>query len=201
LNGLPKSFFKEIALVSKRRKLHEKASEVAKRIAKKFKVYERTGLPLQNAITIVEDLIDIYIKNLINEEKAKEIKKDKNKKKVLLLPHCSRKYMDSRCKANFDPTLSTYYCRSCSKDCLVNKATQIGKAKGYDVYILPGGSCIKKILAEKKYDFIVGVACCEEIKLGGDYLEELGIAYLGVPLTKNGCSGTKFDVKFLERVL
>ncbi len=149
LNSLPKSFFREIALVSKKRELHKKAGEIAKRIAKKFKVYEKTGLPLEHAVTVIEDLIDIYIKNLINEEKIKKIRNNKNVEKALLLPHCARKYMDNRCKAKFEPSLSAYYCKGCSKDCLVNKSTKIAEEKGYDVYILPGGSCIKKILAKK----------------------------------------------------
>ena len=29
---------------------------------------------------------------------------------------------------------------------MVNKADQYAKKKGYDVYLLPGGSCIPKIL-------------------------------------------------------
>jgi hypothetical protein len=109
--------------------------------------------------------------------------------------------MDNRCKAKFDPSLSTYYCNGCSKDCLVNKSTKVAKKKGYDVYILPGGSCIKKILAKKKYDIIIGVACCEEIKMASTYLEELKIPCIGIPLTKNGCSNTKFDLKFLKKNL
>ena len=196
LSTLPKNFFKEIATISKKRDIHGKVGKFARTIAKKFRISEITGIPVQDAITVVEDLIDVYVRNLAYKDKL-----SKARRKALLLPHCSRKYMDSRCKAKFDPEFSTYKCAHCSKDCLINKATRIGEKEGYDVYILPGGSCIRKIFEKKKYDIVVGVACCEEIKLGSKFLDDLGIPSLGVPLTKNGCSNTKFSLTTLRKVL
>jgi len=125
----------------------------------------------------------------------------KTKKRVLLLPHCSRKYMDSRCKAIFNPQIPSYQCQHCSEDCLINQATKLGEEKGYDVYVLPGGSCITKILQSHKYDAVVGVACGEEIKLGMKLLQKLNIPGQAVPLIKNGCANTKFYINTLEKIL
>ena len=191
---LPKEFSKDIAKVVARREIHKKIGSVSRKLVKKFKVDELSGIYMSDAISIVEDLIDINIKNLVNEKKFREAKN-----KILLLPHCSRKYMDSRCKAKFDPKYSSYSCSNCSKDCLVNKATKIAKEKGYKVFVLSGGSCIKKIIGKVECDGILGVACPEEIKLGSSLLENIGMTYRGVPLTKNGCANTKFNIEVLKQ--
>lgn len=194
MSHLSQSLFKELARLSKKKNIHKKAGETARYLVKKFKVHELTGLPLSDAFTVMEDLVDSYVINIVNRETFL-----KTKKRALFLPHCSRKFMDNRCQAKFDTKTSSYTCARCSKDCLVNKATRLGKERGYDVYVLPGGSCIRKILP--KYNGIVGVACCDEIKLAWQILSSMNIPSQSVPLTKNGCSNTKFNLKTLERVL
>ncbi|MFB0563756.1 MAG: DUF116 domain-containing protein, partial [Candidatus Lokiarchaeia archaeon] len=95
--------------------------------------------------------MDNHVENLSHRN---EFLKTKNR--VLLLPHCSRKYMDNRCKAIFNTETATYKCMRCSPDCKVNEATTLGEKKGYTVYVLPGGSCIPKIMESKKHDGVVG---------------------------------------------
>ena len=73
--------------------------------------------------------------------------------------------MDSNCKAAFKLDTSSYECKHCSKDCMVSQATSYAKKEGYDVYVLPGASCLSKIFEKKRYEGIVGVACTDEIKL------------------------------------
>ena len=109
--------------------------------------------------------------------------------------------MDSRCKARFDPGLSSYFCKECSRDCLVNKATKMGKKRGYDVFIVPGGSGIRKIINKHSYEGVVGVACTEELKLGLRIIKHYNIPGQAVPLIKNGCSGTKFSMETLTNTL
>ncbi|MGD8545642.1 MAG: DUF116 domain-containing protein [Candidatus Bathyarchaeota archaeon] len=125
----------------------------------------------------------------------------RTKKRALFMPHCSRKYMDNRCQAKFDSNIPSYICAHCSANCLINQATSFAKKKGYDVYILPEGSCIPKILKSNDYEGIVGVACGKEIKLGGNTLENMGIAGQSVPLVKNGCANTSFNFETLQRIL
>ena len=73
--------------------------------------------------------------------------------------------------------------------------------KGYDVYIVPGGSCIPKILKNTKYEGIVGVACGEEIKMFGPSLGGMNVAGQAIPLIKNGCANTIFNLETLAKVL
>jgi hypothetical protein len=84
---------------------------------------------------------------------------------------------------------------------LINRAVSFAEKKGYDVYILPGGSCVPKILKAKHYEGIVGVSCGEEIKLGGEVLKSMGIPGQAVPLVKNGCANTSFNIETLFAVL
>lgn len=195
LTGISRSFFREIAKISDQRNLHRKLGTIAEHTIETFKIQEVSGLPLSDAVTLINDLIDIYARNLSQEKRFK-----KTTRRALLLPHCSRKYMDHRCQAEFNPKLSTYECQHCSEDCLVNKATKMGSEKGYDVYVLPGGSCMQKIFSEKQYEGAVGVACPSEIQMG---IREYGnvLPYQAVPLLTNGCANTKFNLETLGQVL
>jgi hypothetical protein len=196
LSKFSRSFFEDMAKFSERKKLHRKLGKSAGYLVKKFRVNKITGLPISDALIIIEDLMDTYVKNLSQREKFV-----KTKRRALLLPHCSRKYMDSRCKAVFNTALSSYECMHCSPDCNVNKASAGAKKKGYDTYILPGGSCVRKLLSTNKYDGIVGVACCEEVKLAAKLLELNKIPFQSVPLIKNGCSETKFSTETLNSTM
>jgi len=196
LSRIPRFFFTEIAKVSYQKSMHKKVSRAAQRMIKKFKIQEATGLNLSDAVVLIQDLIEMQARNLCEREKFIQAKK-----KALFLPHCSRKYMDSRCKAIFDPNIPSYICAHCSPDCLINKATTIAKEKGYDVYILPGSSCVSKILKAKGYEGIVGVACGEEIRISGETLNDLSVSGQAVPLIKNGCANTIFNLETLDNIL
>ncbi len=193
---LPREFFREIAKIVGKRKLHKKFGGISKILVRKFNVDKLLGIQAEDALSIVEDLTDVYINNMLH---AAEFRKAKVK--VLFIPHCCRKYMDSKCKAKFNPELSYFSCVHCSPDCPANKATKLGESRGYKVFILPGGSCIKKIMKKVNCDAILGIACPEELKLGIKYVESKNKIVLGIPLTKNGCCDTDFNIESLEEAL
>lgn len=193
LSKAPKNFIKEITELSLKKGVHLKISALARKIVKTFNLEKVLGLPLDQILTVVEDILEIQKANIENRKKF-----EKTEKRALLLPHCARKYMDSRCKASFDGL--SYQCKACSKDCLVRKAKEMAEKKGYDVFILPGGSCIPRILSQG-YDGVIGIACPNEIKLAEKYLKEAGISYQGLPLLKNGCSKTTFKLSMLREIL
>jgi len=196
LSKIPRLVLKEIAKASYQRGMHEQVGNTAKEMIKKFKIQEATGLDLCDAITLLQDLIETQTVNLIERERFV-----KTKKRALFLPHCSRKYMDGRCKASFNADIPSYVCAHCSDDCLVGNASTLASAKGYDVYILPGGSCIPKILKTNQYDGVVGVACGEESKVGGEVLKGMNVVGQNIPLIRNGCSNTAFNVETLNNIL
>lgn len=196
LSRIPRFFFTEIARISYQGGMHKKIGKTIQEIIRKFKIQEATGLDLSDAVTLLEDLIEVQTRNLVEREKFVQ-----TKKRALFLPHCSRKYMDNRCKAPFDPSLPSYVCAHCSPDCPIGRAVLFAEKKGYDVYILPGGSCIPKILKAQHYEGVVGVACGEEVKAGGEILTAMNISGQTVPLIKNGCANTAFNIESLYKTL
>ncbi len=190
------SFFREIVKTAENTGIHRRIGYGISSLVKKFKMEEITGLEIQNLIEVVTDLVDIQIKNAANRPVFMQ-----RKKRALFLPQCLRKNTHGTCKATFKPEVPSHFCNSCSLDCCVNQATRLGKLNGYDVYIVDGGSCIARIIQKNSYDAVVGVGCPPELKLAADYLEELDIPGQGVPLTKNGCVFTKFNIESLQRIL
>ena len=196
LSRISKVFFRELANIASEKGLHRRLGSQARLLAEKFKVQEITGLEVTDALLLVEDLVDIYMRNLSERQKF-----SKTGKRAILLPHCSRKYMDNRCHARFNPSVPSYSCGRCSDDCLVNRATTIAERKGYKVFVLAGSSCVPQILKRDGYEGVVGVACSQELKMGGDYLQHLGLTGQAIPLTKNGCANTKFSLETLQKLL
>src|SRR4030042_2161746 len=196
LSKVPRFFFTEIAMVSYQKGMHRSFLKTLNDLILKFKIQEATGLNISDAVALLQDLIDLQAINSMERGRFLQ-----TKKRALFLPHCSRKYMDSRCKATFDPDIPSYTCAHCSDDCMVNKADQYARKKGYDVYLLPGGSCIPKILKNRHYDGIVGVACGEEMKIMGPLLNGMNVTGQGIPLIKNGCASTVFNMETLKKVL
>jgi hypothetical protein len=147
-------------------------------------------------VVLLQDLLEMQTLNLVQKQAFL-----KTKKRALFLPHCCRKHMDSQCQAVFDPSLPSYVCAHCAPDCYVNKAERIAKEKGYDIYVLSGGSCMPNILKQKEYDGVVGVACGAEVMLSGNKLSSMGLAWQSVPLLKNGCANTFFNMETLIKTL
>jgi uncharacterized protein len=196
LSKVPRFFFTEIAMVSYQKGMHRSFLKTLNDLILKFKIQEATGLNISDAVALLQDLIDLQAINSMERGRFLQ-----TKKRAIFLPHCSRKYMDSRCKASFNPDIPSYTCSHCSDDCMVNKADCYARKKGYDVYLLPGGSCIPKILKKSHYEGIVGVACGEEMKIMGPLLNGLNVTGQGIPLIKNGCASTVFNMETLRKVL
>jgi Uncharacterized conserved protein len=196
LSKVPRFFFTELAMINYQRGMHRTFIKKTQELIVKFNLEEATGLNLADALILLEDFIDIQNINVVERKKFLE-----TKKRALFLPHCSRKYMDNRCKANFEPDVPTYVCQHCSEDCMVNKAASYAQNKGYDVYIVPGGSCIPKILKNKAYEGVVGVACGEEMKMMNNLLTHLNVSGQAVPLIKNGCANTVFNMDTIIKTL
>ncbi|MCJ7714060.1 DUF116 domain-containing protein [Candidatus Bathyarchaeota archaeon] len=196
LSKLPRFFFNEITIISYQKGMHKTFLNTLKEVITKFKIQEATGLNLSDAIILLQDLIDLQGINLMQRKKFL-----KTKKRALFLPHCTRKFMDNRCQATFDPNIPAYNCKHCSKDCLVSKANRLAEDKGYDVYVVPGGSCVPKIIKNSRYEGAIGIACGEEIKMSGDVLGSLDVAGQAIPLIKNGCANTAFSLDTLQKIL
>lgn len=196
LSKVPHFFFVEIATVGYQKGMHRKLIQKLQDMILKFKIQEATGLNLSDALILLEDFIDLQAVNVIERSKFLQ-----TKKRALFLSHCTRKYLDCRCKATFEADIPSYQCAHCSEDCLISQADRLARKKGYDVYVVPGGSCIPKILKNTRYEGIVGIACGEEMKVLKPLLNSLDVAGQAIPLLKNGCANTVFNMDTLIKVL
>ncbi len=196
ISKAPQHFFIELAIVGNQMGMQKVFEKTLQELIRKFGIQKVTGLNIQDAVVLIQDLLKMQTLNLIQKQEFLQ-----TKKRVLFLPHCCRKYMDSRCQAVFEPSLTSYVCAHCSPDCFVNKAERIAREKGYDVYVLSGGSCMPNILKQKKYEGVVGVACGPEVMMSGEKLSSMGMAWQSVPLLKNGCANTFFNMETLIKTL
>ena len=196
ISKAPQHFFIELAIVGNQMGMQKVFEKTLQELIRKFRIQEVTGLNVQDAVVLIQDLLKMQTLNLTQKQEFLQ-----TKKRALFLPHCCRKYMDSQCQAVFDPSLTSYVCAHCSPDCFVNKAEHIAREKGYDVYVLSGGSCMPNILKQKKYEGVVGVACGPEVVMSGEKLSSIGMAWQSVPLLKNGCANTIFNMETLVKVL
>ncbi len=176
--------------------MHKTLLDRLQKMIIKFRIQEATGLNLSDAIMLLQDFIDLQAINMIERNKFLQ-----TKKRAIFLSHCSRKYLDNRCKASFNPDIPSYTCAHCSEDCLISQSSKLAQSKGYDIFIVPGGSCIPKILKNTSYEGVVGVACGEEIKLFEPFINSVGLAGQAIPLIKNGCANTIFNMETLAKVL
>ena len=196
ISKAPQHFFIELAIVGNQMGMQKVFEKTLQELIRKFRIQEITGLNIQDAAVLMQDLLKMQTLNLIQKQEFLQ-----TKKRALFLPHCCRKYMDSQCQAVFEPSLTSYVCAHCSPDCFVNKAERIAREKGYDVYVLSGGSCMPNILKQKKYEGVVGVACGPEVMMSGEKLSSMGMAWQSVPLLKNGCTNTFFNMETLIKTL
>jgi len=196
LSRLPRQFFGELSRVAEERQLHKRFGLRARELAERFKLSEATGLDVETLLFLMEDLVDVQILNRNHREKFVA-----SSRRALFLPHCARAHMDAGCKAEFDAGVPTYRCAHCSGDCLVGQAATLGEERGYSVYIVPGGSCIPKIIKAGGFEGIVGVACGMELMPALKLIQKYDLPGQAVPLIKNGCANTAFNMHILESVL
>src|SRR5674476_1021503 len=114
LSKVPHFFFTEIAMVSYQKGMHKSFLTTLNDLILKFKIQEATGLNLSDAVALLQDLIDLQAINSLERGRFLQ-----TKKRALFLPHCSRKFMDGRCKATFNPDTPCYTCKHCSDDCMI----------------------------------------------------------------------------------
>ncbi|WP_406535751.1 DUF116 domain-containing protein [Methanobrevibacter sp.] len=142
---------------------------------------------IANLLKLDEHLIDdiaIKFRDDINREKFRKVPAEKT---LIFLPHCLR---HRNCPATLQKEgLNCTECGLCSIGVIKKKAEPLG----YKLYIVPGGSFVKKIVMEKKFKAVIGVACHEDLNqmmmLLSDFCPQ------GVLLEKTGCFETKVNVK------
>ncbi|MDD3083732.1 MAG: DUF116 domain-containing protein [Candidatus ainarchaeum sp.] len=136
----------------------------------------------------------VELRNAIYEP---DFKKIPYKDRILFLPHCSRN--SKKCKATSnDEGLECKHCGACD----IDKAIKIAKKLGYKkIFVVPGGSMVKKLIAKYNPKATIGVCCFDEAILAFDMLKGTGIIPQVVLLLKAGCKDTIINLPLLEEKL
>ncbi len=138
------------------------------------------------------DEIGIEIRNRIFEE---EFVKSDPEKRILVFPQCLR---SPKCPAPL--TRYGIQCKQCGR-CAISDLKKTAEAAGYKVYIVPGGSFVKRIVKKDTPSGAVGVACGYELNYSMMEISNF-CPVQGVPLLKDGCFCTKVDDELVvERIL
>ena len=132
----------------------------------------------------IVDQIGVEVRNKVNE---KHFKKITTNDKILVLPHCLR---HSDCEANLET--AGLVCKNCNR-CVIGVLKDKGEDLGYQVFIIPGSTFLKKIIEENDFKAVLGVACYQDLNLAMMKLNKFSCQ--GVPLLRDGCVNTKVDYR------
>jgi len=136
----------------------------------------------------------IEIRNAIYEPDFKKIPFED---RALFLPHCSRNV--KVCKATQDE--EGHHCKQCGA-CDIDKAVKFAKKLGYkQIFIVPGGSMVKKILEKYKPKAAIGVSCFHEAVMAFEMAKYISVIPQAVLLLKDGCKDTQINLHLLEEKL
>lgn len=80
---------------------------------------------------------------------------------------------------------------------MISSLKKRAESLGYKVYIVPGGSFVKRIVKKDAPSGALGVACGYELNYSMMEISQF-CPVQGVPLLKNGCYCTKVDEELVE---
>ena len=113
--------------------------------------------------------------------------------KILFLPHCLRNSKACPNKYNEEGLI----CNN-SHDCAINRLKKFAETLNFKVFIAPGGSLVEKLVKKLNPEFVVGVACDNEIAMARQFLDG---KYKSIELLVDGCINTKVDEEEVMKVL
>ena len=116
-------------------------------------------------------------------------------RKFLFIPHCMRKAPG--CPAELDE--SGNKCVSCGA-CSIKDIVEEASKRDFKIYIVPGGSLVKKVFADEKItgdDLVIGIACDTELKdMKKNFIKNRfkKSNVVSIKLDKDGCINTGIDL-------
>ena len=134
-----------------------------------------------------DKIVDEILIELQNASMVERFKKVKDHK-ALIAPQCMR---NPECHARLDPLMG-YVCAECGK-CDLGTLKNEGRKCGYELFIIPGDSFVKKIMHNYKPKACLGVACFAELT-ESMIATSKHLPVQGVVLLVDGCYDTKVDV-------
>ncbi|KYC45060.1 MAG: hypothetical protein APG12_00985 [Candidatus Methanofastidiosum methylothiophilum] len=140
--------------------------------------------------------IDMISNDMRNFIYYKELSKIPFENRILLLPQCLRK---RDCPAILD-SMKGFQCTNCGR-CGIGDLINFCNEKSINVFIVPGGSFVKKVIKLTRPKAIIGVGCHIELREASLVLEYLKIPGRGINLEKDGCVETKVNYEKIKKAV
>ncbi|MCE8424262.1 MAG: DUF116 domain-containing protein [Candidatus Methanoperedens sp.] len=129
----------------------------------------------------IVDKVGIDIKNKISITKFRNTHVNN---RLIFFPQCLRAV---DCPSKLSP--EGMKCLDCGR-CEIATAQKTAESLGYQVFIVPGSSFIRRLVRKHKPEAILGVGCMTEIKAGLEMCEKMKLFGVGLVLDKAGCVST-----------
>ena len=117
-------------------------------------------------------------------------------RRLLMLPHCS--HNREKCAGEYDAI--GLQCAACGA-CVLGKLKEEAEVLGYKVLIAEGTPAVIQIALSGRADALLGVACLDSLEKAFDRIVQLGIPHASVPLLKDGCVDTVFEMDLVREWL
>lgn len=145
-----------------------------------FKVYNKKDT--------LQDIIDIHNYRILKKNRI-------YKKILIILPHCLQ---NSNCVHRVTGDLLDN-CKSCGA-CLIGVFKKINK-DNINVFIATGGSIARQIIKENKPDFIIAVACENDLITGIKDISKIPVVLVLNQKPNGPCKDTTVDVDKIKLIL
>ncbi|MCD6206499.1 MAG: DUF116 domain-containing protein [Methanosarcinales archaeon] len=132
---------------------------------------------------LVDDIL-IEFRNALLLDRFKHV----TERRAVILPQCMR---HPECRARCDPIIG-YECKQCGK-CDIGRIVEAAEKYDFKVFVVPGGSFVRKILKVYKPGSCLGVACRTELTESMQEVAKI-VPVQGVCLLRDGCYDTRADV-------
>ncbi|OFV68152.1 MAG: protein containing DUF116 [Candidatus Syntrophoarchaeum caldarius] len=151
---------------------------------------------LLNILDIDPLILNEIIIALINSFTVDDYRSSAKDGRMLFLPQCLRSI---ECPAKTDAE-EGIVCLECGK-CEIAEIIPFAQKEGVEVYIVPGGGFVKRIIRKRKPEAVAGVACQIELYEMMQNLVRKGVPAQGVILAKSGCIETIVDWEKVRQIL
>jgi geranylgeranyl diphosphate synthase, type II len=138
-----------------------------------------------------------YVMVLLNNEVWRDtVASVPYERRLLLLPQCLRSPQD--CPAKMDEF--GLLCEACGR-CNIGELQSRAEDLGYVVLVAEGSTVVSKLLEGGKVDAVVGVSCLNALEKSFPQMADDAIPGLAIPLTVDGCVGTKVDLDHVREAI
>lgn len=136
----------------------------------------------------VEDKdLTLFLISLHNRMNMESFASTPVEERAVFLPQCLR---SSKCPSSLSPEgLVCQHCGRCEVDSGVNRLEKMG----YQVFICPGSTFVKRMAKKYRPKAIIGVGCLMEVREGLEMADKMGMIAQGVVTLKDGCVETTVD--------